>query len=486
MRVKAPMLRVHTVAAGGGSLCRFDGFRLTVGPESAGADPGPLCYGRPGGARAGAHRREPRARPRAARPLPVPARARAGRRARSPRSRRALARGGPRAHARRDRGGLRRRSRTPAWREAISQVSIARGVDPRGCALVGFGGAGGQHVCALARALGMRDVVLHPLAGILSAWGIGMADVSWDGQRDAGRVPLPADGEPLPAPVRAALDELGARRARGAARARASPAARSAIEREPRPALRRHRDARSRCASPPTALRRGLRARARDALRLHARGTRRSRSSPRACARRRGARAGGAVARRRAARPPRAAPLRREPRLVPRARAACATPVYRARGARAGRRARGSRARAGGHRHDRARPGLPRCASRAGGVLRAARTSAARAAARRRLDAADPVRLEVFGHRFMSIAEQMGAVLRNTSVSTNIKERLDYSCAVFDARRRAGRQRAAHPGAPRRDGRDGARRCASASPISRRATSSSPTIRSRAARTCPT
>src|SRR5207244_11591633 len=92
--------------------------------------------------------------------------------------------------------------------QAIAQVSVARGVDPRECALVGFGGAGGQHVCAVARALGMRDVLLHPLAGILSAWGIGISGASWDGQRDARRAPLPGAGSPLPDAVRGALAEL--------------------------------------------------------------------------------------------------------------------------------------------------------------------------------------------------------------------------------------------------------------------------------------
>jgi 5-oxoprolinase (ATP-hydrolysing) len=101
-------------------------------------------------------------------------------------------------------------------------------------------------------------------------------------------------------------------------------------------------------------------------------------------------------------------------------------------------------------------------------------TTAARAADTAR-DAADPVRLEVFGNRCMSIAEQMGAVLRNTSVSTNIKERLDYSCAVFDARagssptRRTSRCTSARW--PRRS-----RWCAAASPICAEATRSSPTI----------
>ena len=100
---------------------------------------------------------------------------------------------------------------------------------------------------------------------------------------------------------------------------------------------------------------------------------------------------------------------------------------------------------------------------------------------------ADPVMLEVFNNLFMSIAEQMGVTLQNTAYSVNIKERLDFSCAVFDARRHAGRQRAAHAGASRLDG-----------PLGRdhhprqrgrhhaRATSTPSTRPTTAARICPT
>ena len=147
VRVRAPMLRIHTVAAGGGSLCRFDGFRLTVGPESAGADPGPLCYGRRGRALARAHGREPVPRPRARRALSVPARARA---------RGAGARGARRASSRRPatRAALDEVAAgfvevaNARMAQAIQEVSVRRGVDPRDFALVGFGGAAGQHVCA--------------------------------------------------------------------------------------------------------------------------------------------------------------------------------------------------------------------------------------------------------------------------------------------------------------------------------------------------
>jgi 5-oxoprolinase (ATP-hydrolysing) len=74
--------------------------------------------------------------------------------------------------------------------QAIRQVTVARGFDVREHALIVFGGAGGQHACAVARRLGIRTVVLDPLAGVLSAVGIGLADATWHDQRDAGRVAL--------------------------------------------------------------------------------------------------------------------------------------------------------------------------------------------------------------------------------------------------------------------------------------------------------
>ncbi|HEU4430670.1 MAG TPA: hydantoinase/oxoprolinase family protein, partial [Myxococcota bacterium] len=204
-RVKAPMLRVHTIAAGGGSLCRFDGVQLRVGPESAGADPGPLCYGRP-------HAREltlsdanlwlgrlPAERfPFALRREPVE---RALKELQAQ-----LANAG---HARTPdeiaAGFLEIANERMAL--AIAEVSIARGVDPRELALVAFGGAAGQHACEVARRLGMRTILVHPLAGLLSAYGIGVAPRSWDGQRDAGRVRLVANGD-APREVTELLDEI--------------------------------------------------------------------------------------------------------------------------------------------------------------------------------------------------------------------------------------------------------------------------------------
>ncbi|MBL9101926.1 MAG: hydantoinase B/oxoprolinase family protein [Myxococcales bacterium] len=190
VRVRTPMLAIHTVAAGGGSICRFDGSRLTVGPDSAGADPGPLCYARAGATeltitdvnlalgRLSAARfpfELHGERVRAALAGLADAVTAAG----VPRSPMAVAEG-------------LRRVADEHVAAAIREVSLRRGHDVRGHAMVVFGGAGGQHACAVARLLGVRTLVFHPLAGVLSAWGMGVAGVGWHGEVDAGQVPLAA------------------------------------------------------------------------------------------------------------------------------------------------------------------------------------------------------------------------------------------------------------------------------------------------------
>ncbi len=188
VRIFAPMLAVHTVAAGGGSLCRFDGYRFKVGPESAGAAPGPLCYG-----------------DRSARELtvtdvnlalgrlvgdrfPFPLQLERVLTALHRLGAELRERGTPRSLEEIASGFLEIANANMA--EAIRQVSVARGYDVREYALVVFGGAGGQHACALARRLGIRRVLVHPLAGVLSAYGMGLADVAWHGEADIGRPPL--------------------------------------------------------------------------------------------------------------------------------------------------------------------------------------------------------------------------------------------------------------------------------------------------------
>ncbi|MBI1375044.1 MAG: hydantoinase [Phycisphaera sp.] len=175
VRLVAPMYAIETVAAGGGSICRFDGTRLIVGPESAGAEPGPACYGRCGpltvtdvnlfNGKIDA-RRFPFTLDTDAVMERLNAVADAIEQATG--SRMDL-------HAIAD--GFTRVANLK-MATAIESISTARGYDPAEHVLVAFGGAAAQHACAIAEQLGMTRVLLHPYAGILSAFGIGMADVT--------------------------------------------------------------------------------------------------------------------------------------------------------------------------------------------------------------------------------------------------------------------------------------------------------------------
>ena len=174
LQLLAPRLPIHTVAAGGGSIITRDGDRLIVGPRSAGADPGPACYRRGG-------------------PLTITdANLLLGRlqvegfpavfgpKANQPPDSQvvrdqfaALARALKRTPEQLAEGALDLAVETMA--AAIEQVSLARGHDIRGGVLVAYGGAAGQLACRLARSLGLDQVLLHPLAGVLSAYGMGQA-----------------------------------------------------------------------------------------------------------------------------------------------------------------------------------------------------------------------------------------------------------------------------------------------------------------------
>jgi 5-oxoprolinase (ATP-hydrolysing) len=190
VRVVAPMLAIETVAAGGGSVCKSDGVKLVVGPDSAGADPGPACYGRGGPLTVTdcnlvlgrlvaeqfpfrldlqvaikrladiATQCEPPTRSGPDSPrislLPSP----------SGRERTTLDLAA---------GFLQIANANMA--AAIRSISLAKGYDPREYCLVAFGAAAPQHACAVASELGIKKVLVHPDAGVLSAVGIGMADV---------------------------------------------------------------------------------------------------------------------------------------------------------------------------------------------------------------------------------------------------------------------------------------------------------------------
>lgn len=174
VHIASPTLAIETVAAGGGSICSFDGIQLRVGPESAGADPGPACYGRGGpltvtDLNVALGRLLPDQFPF---PLDLDAVDRrlweicqqiesTGSKTYSPEE---LAE-----------GFLQIANETMS--RAIRKVSIQKGFHPREHVLVSFGGAGGQHACAMARSLGMQTIFMHPFAGILSAYGMGLADI---------------------------------------------------------------------------------------------------------------------------------------------------------------------------------------------------------------------------------------------------------------------------------------------------------------------
>jgi 5-oxoprolinase (ATP-hydrolysing) len=182
VRLRSPMLSIHTVAAGGGSILRFADGRYQVGPDSAGAAPGPACYGRGGpltvtDANALLGRVQAAYFPRVFgpsgdRPLDGEA-ARAG----FARLAAAItaATGDTRGPAEVAAGFLAVAVQNMA--NAIKKISVQRGYDVTRYVLSTFGGAGGQHACAVADALGMTSALIHPLAGALSAYGIGLADV---------------------------------------------------------------------------------------------------------------------------------------------------------------------------------------------------------------------------------------------------------------------------------------------------------------------
>lgn len=185
VRIVAPMLAIETVAAGGGSVAWFDGQKPRVGPRSAGSDPGPACYGRGGPLTVtdvnlllGRILPEEFA-------FPLDRRAAAGRLEELLQE---IRQGTGQALTREELAYGLVRIANATMAAAIKTISLAKGHDVRDYVLVTFGGAGAQHACALAAELGIRKVLLHPYAGILSAFGIGMADVQRFGERHVGQI----------------------------------------------------------------------------------------------------------------------------------------------------------------------------------------------------------------------------------------------------------------------------------------------------------
>ena len=177
VRMRAPMMIIHTVAAGGGSILHFDGSRFRVGPDSAGANPGPKCYRRGGplavtDANVMVGKLIPEFFPKifgASQNLPLDAHA-----VRNAFTDLAQQVGGRKAEEVAD-GFIKIAVENMA--NAIKKISVQRGYDIRRYALNCFGGAGGQHACLVADALGMTRVLIHPFSSLLSAYGMGLADI---------------------------------------------------------------------------------------------------------------------------------------------------------------------------------------------------------------------------------------------------------------------------------------------------------------------
>ncbi len=205
VRMRAPMMSIHTVAAGGGSILAFDGARFRVGPESAGANPGPASYRRGGplavtDANVMLGKIQPAwfpkvFGPQANEPLSAePVREKFD----------ALAQQTGRSAEDVAEGFIRIAVQQMA--NAIKKISVARGYDVTRYTLQCFGGAGGQHACLVADALGMTRVLVHPLAGVLSAYGMGLADQNLIREQ---AVELPLEAAAM-APMAAQLDALAA------------------------------------------------------------------------------------------------------------------------------------------------------------------------------------------------------------------------------------------------------------------------------------
>lgn len=196
VRLGLPMLEVHTVAAGGGSIIDYVDGQLAVGPASAGADPGPACYGRGGpatitDANLVLGRLHPPDLPRVfgadGKQLVDPD---AARERLTQLVDRISEQGGPSYDVETLAAGAIALA-DESMAQAVHGLTTARGVDPAGLRINGFGGAAGQHLCGVAEQLGATELCLHPYAGVLSAWGIGIR----------------AEGRYAEVPIEAALDD---------------------------------------------------------------------------------------------------------------------------------------------------------------------------------------------------------------------------------------------------------------------------------------
>jgi 5-oxoprolinase (ATP-hydrolysing) len=433
VRLVAPTMAIETIAAGGGSICRFDGVKLTVGPDSAGADPGPACYGRGGPLTVtdlNLHlgRIVPE---RFAFPLDRTA---TERRLRELAGQLAAEAASPHAASPRtteytldDLAAGLLRIANANMAAAIRLVTIAKGAHPADYVLVAFGAAAGQHACAVARELGIRQVLVHPDGGVLSALGAGLADVTR--HRSCG-IERPLSAESL-AFVRERLDVLE-REAMSEIRGEGVPARHVTANR----ALDlRYRGVDSHLTIPWPAGDDFAAAFA-SAHRQRYGYVHSDRPLEILAAR---VEAVGWVA-------DRLPPSQRRPRKMPqpyRSAAAyfdgarCETPLFERRELAPGDFIEGPAIIAEDISTTVIDPAWAAEVLTGAELLLCEKATGERGSSAIRDTKSpvtpDPVFLEVFNNLLASIAEQMGVTLRNTASSVNVKERLDFSCAIFTA-----------------------------------------------------
>ncbi len=428
VRMRAPMMAINTVAAGGGSILHFDGARLRVGPDSAGAVPGPACYRRGGpltvtDANVLVGKIQPHHFPAIFGPggdAPLDAGVVAEKFAALAAEIEA-ATGTPQNPQDVAEGFLRIAVANMA--NAIKQVSVQKGHDATRFALQCFGGAGGQHACLVADELGMTTVFIHPYAGVLSAYGMGLADQSVL-REQAVEVALTEAAMP-------ALEALAARLATDAAAALARQGADiSAVTVTKKLHLRyAGTEATLPCdLGSVAAIAEQFTAahRARFGFATPGRALIAETVAVEATA------AGEQV--REATIPARAHGTPTEIDRIPMwsGGAEHDTPVFERTGLRAADRIQGPALIREANATTVVEPGwTAEVTAQDHMILSRTTPLAARIAAG--TERADPVLLELFNNLFMNVAEQTGAVLQNTSQSVNIKERLDFSCAIFDA-----------------------------------------------------
>ncbi len=447
VRLRSPMIAIHTIAAGGGSLCRYHGpvsspgqdgsrelgtggaNRFTVGPDSAGAIPGPLCYGDPDARELTITDIDLALGRVAGDRFPFPLHAERVTAALQRLADRLAADGQPLAPLAVAAGFFTIANARMA--DAIREVTIARGRDVRDYDLVVFGGAGGQHAAPIARQLGISTLVFHRFAGVLSAFGMSLADLTWHGEVDAGRQRLGAGLWPALEPGFADLE----RRGRAALTADDCGDAPIAVTRRldlrylgtdavltlPVPAGPPEQAAAELAASFAGAHQRqfGYHRPERAIEAVTARLELAARPAPPPTP---GPATPAPIA------PP--APLRTIPMWT--GAALTETPVYFREALAPGTRLDGPALILDATGTIAVDPGFTLSVDADHSVILRDRATA-HAAPGRRDQKVDPIRLEIFQSAFKSIATQMGNLLRRTAVSTNIRERRDFSCAVFDA-----------------------------------------------------